>query len=526
MPIKINNPFDSTTKLEVQPGEFYVSQDPILLTTILGSCVAVCIFDRNKKIGGMNHFLLPSPQSQPETHDNLNKYASHCIPALLKAFKNAGSAPADLDIKILGGANIFDGDQASFSSAVGRENIVAARKIVSSFGLTISGENVGGEQGRRIELNTQTGEIRFQKLHVMKTEQRKNVIKVLIVDDAKPLRMILRKIIDSTPGFKVIAEAESAQAAMIARKKEKPDVITLDINMPGMDGVTYLKQYMPVEPVPTVIVTSYSAADSPHILEALKHGAFDHLGKPTMENVKAYGELLIETLRAAYNNKGKVKLKNIPVKQLSFTASQTALEKTLIVIGSSTGGTEALRVVLKSFPKATPPILIVQHIPPVFSKTFAESLNETCAMRSKEAENGDLIEQGKIYVAAGGRHMRVVSTGTTMRIELTADPEVNKFRPSVDYMFDSVRNVMDKRKDLRVVAALLTGMGADGAEGLLSLRKGGAETIAQDEATSVVFGMPKEAINRGAAKHVVGITEVATKIVDCINKSSKPRSLG
>ncbi len=524
MPIKINNPFDPTTKLEIQPGEFYIAETPMLLTTILGSCVALCIFDRVKRIGGMNHFLLPTPQTEIDKNDNPNKYASHCIPALLKAFKAAGSHPRDLDIKILGGSNIFDGSATSFSSAVGRENIAAARHILQKYGLTISGENVGGERGRRIELNTHTGEIRFQKLNVVDTDKRKNIIKVLIVDDAKPMRMILKKIIDNTPGFKVIAEAESASAAILARKKEKPDVITLDINMPGMDGVTYLKQYMPVDPVPTVIVTSYSAADSPHILEALKHGAFDHLGKPAMNDLASYGETLVDTLRAAHSNKGKVKLKNIFTRTLVLSAPQKSLEKSLIVIGSSTGGTEALRVVLKSFPANTPPILIVQHIPPVFSRTFAESLNESCAMKAKEAESGDLVENGRIYVAPGGRHMKIIGTGNMMRIELTDDPEVNKFRPSVDYMFRSAHSLMAKRKDLHVIGVLLTGMGADGAEGLLELRKAGAETIAQDEETSVVFGMPKEAINRGAAKYISAITDVAGKVVEILNRVGKSHS--
>jgi two-component system chemotaxis response regulator CheB len=256
-------------------------------------------------------------------------------------------------------------------------------------------------------------------------------------------------------------------------------------------------------------------------LDALKHGAFDHLGKPAMNDLASYEQTFIETLRAAHANKGKLKLKNIIAKELRLLAPQSSLDKTLIVIGSSTGGTEALRVVLKSFPANTPPILIVQHIPPIFSKTFAESLNESCAMKSKEAENGDMIENGHIYVAPGGRHMKIIGTGNIMRIELTDDPEVNKFRPSVDYMFRSVHAVMTKRKDLRVISVLLTGMGADGAEGMLELRRAGAETIAQDEETSVVFGMPKEAINRGAAKHIAAITDVAGKVVEVINRQGK-----
>ena len=549
MPIRINNPFDANSKLELQPGEFYVAHEPTLLTTVLGSCVALCIFDRRLGIGGMNHFLLPKPQTTSDSNDNPYKYANHCIPALLKEFKKAGSNPTDLDIKILGGANIFDSNAESFSSAVGRENIAAARTILQLFGMAISGENVGGDQGRRVELNTATGELRFQKLHSKQTGSQtgsqmgsqtgsqmgshaashkspanskelknKGPIKVLIVDDAKPMRMILRKIIDATPGFKVIAEAESAAEAILARKKERPDVITLDINMPEMDGVTYLKQYMPVDPIPTVVVTSYSAADSPQVLDALAHGAFDHLGKPTMSDMDAYSELLIETLRAANANKGKSRLKTTSIKQLTINNPSPILDKTLIVIGASTGGTEALRVVLRSLPANTPPILIVQHIPPIFSRTFAESLNESCAMRSKEAAHGDLVERGNIYVAPGGLHIKLVGAGTTLRIETNDEPPVNRFRPSVDFMFHSVRDVMQKRKDLRVIGVLLTGMGADGAEGLLALRKGGAETIAQDEATSVVFGMPKEAINRGAAKYITGVTEVGPKVVEIVNR--------
>jgi two-component system chemotaxis response regulator CheB len=519
-PIEFNIPFVTEKRIELQPGEVVVTSEPMRITTILGSCVAVCIFDRKLKISGMNHFLLAQPPSKEDEQNFPHKYAKTAILELLRRFKKAGSHPRDLDVKIAGGANIGGGPDSSIPAAVGKDNIETTRRILAGFNLNITAEDVGGFRGRRIELNTTTGELRLQRFKESEAEKNKKKIRVLIIDDSKTMRMILKKVIESSPDCEVCGEAEDVSQAILIRKKIKPDVITLDLNLPGLDGASYLKQYMPTDPVPTLIVTSYSSTDSPQVLEALAAGAFDHVGKQNCES-QAYAENLLSLVRAANESRGKSKLNANTSKLLTVMLPNEKLSKNLVVMGASTGGTEALRVVLQSFPANMPPILIVQHIPPIFSKSFAESLNQTCKMRVKEAESGDLVEPGRIYIAQGGRHMKLVSTGMTMRLELTDEPEVNRFRPSVDYLFHSVRSVLDKRKDLKTTAVLLTGMGCDGADGLLKLRQAGVETIAQNEATSVVFGMPREAIERGAAKHILGITEVAERVVTIINTSHR-----
>lgn len=519
-PIEFHIPFVTDKRVELQPGEVLVTCDPMRITTILGSCVAVCIYDKQLKIGGMNHFLLATAPSKQDEISSPNKYAKNSILSLLKEFKKSGSNPKDLVVKIIGGANIGASETSSISASVGRDNIAAAKSILSSFGVAITSEEVGGYRGRRVELDTATGAIRFQRFRESESEKSKKRIRVLIIDDSKTMRMILRKLIESSVNCEVCGEAEDAAQAILIRKKTKPDVITLDLNLPGMDGVSYLKQYMPVDPVPTIIVTSYASAESPQVLEALAAGAFEHVGKQNCDSA-SYGERLLSLITSAANSTVKTSTNKSPSRLLHVAVPIEKLNKQLVVMGASTGGTEALRVVLQSFPSNMPPILIVQHIPPVFSKAFADSLNSTCKMRVKEAEAGDLVEPGKIFIAPGGKHMKLTSAGSTMRIEITEDPEVNRFRPSVDYLFNSVRSVLDKRKDLSTTAVLLTGMGCDGAEGLLKLRQAGVETIAQDEATSVVFGMPREAIERGAAKQISPITEVAPKVVDIVNRQAK-----
>ena len=335
-------------------------------------------------------------------------------------------------------------------------------------------------------------------------ENRK--FKILIVDDSKTIRNILAKIFSSDPMFEVCAMAERPSEVESLILKHQPDVITLDIHMPEMDGVTLLKQIAPKYNIPTIMISSISMAEGPLVLEALESGAIDYIQKPEASEIENVTPLILEKVRTAAKanlskNSKKRNIKSVQVNVLSDTDS-------FVVIGSSTGGTEALRDILTALPNHIPPMLIVQHIPAVFSAAFASRMNDLCPFEVKEAENGDEVRKNRVLIAPGGKQMKFIHKNAKAFVEINDDEPVNRFKPSVDYMFLSVA----KSLFTHTVAVILTGMGKDGAKGMLELRKHGVRTIAQDEQSSVVFGMPKEAISIGAAEFVEPLSQIAEKI--------------
>ncbi|MDD0853783.1 chemotaxis response regulator protein-glutamate methylesterase [Halobacteriovorax sp. GB3] len=328
-------------------------------------------------------------------------------------------------------------------------------------------------------------------------------VKVLVVDDSKTIRNLLSRILNQAPGVNVVATAEKPSDVEELIKKHNPDVITLDIHMPEMTGVELLKKIHPKFKIPTIMVTSISIEEGPLVLEALENGAFDYIQKPKMEELAEVAPILIEKVREASK-----------YVESSSRSSQTKSvgqfnQESLVVIGSSTGGTNALKDILTKMPSQIPPMLIVQHIPPVFSKAFADRLNTLCPFTVKEAEDGEVIEQNKVLVAPGGKQMKVEKRGGKLHVVITDDAPVNRFKPSVDYLFNSTLEISKRR---HVVGVILTGMGKDGAEGLLKLRKNGAYTIAQDEESCVVYGMPREAAQIGAAMCIEHKDDIAAKI--------------
>ncbi len=543
----------------LQPGELFISKDPLNIKTLLGSCIAVCIWDKRQHLGGINHYLLPEPQT-PIKKSEENKYACFAIPSLLRELKNRYHCrKEDLIVKIIGGASIYQSKELSQQLNVGQFNIQAAHEILKKFHLSITASHVGGLQGRQILFNTLTGELRFQKIansklaatglaatgtdtrypikptssnlssHISLAKEtskslQKKTIRVLIIDDSKPVRLLLRRLIEQNPSFEVVGEAEDPYAAMEFRRKNKVDVITLDINMPKMDGVTYLKSYARTQPIPTIMITDYNISSSGPVFEALENGAFDYLKKPALNDIETMTSDLHDRLIAAFESgqrrakSNQLKLSSPQrltlVRTESLKLSEHKLGEFLIFLGASTGGTEAIKQVLLKLPAEIPPLLIVQHIPPVFSKAFADRLNELCPFQVKEAQHGDKIEKNCAYVAPGGQQMKVQSNslGTELKIALTDDPPVNRFKPSVDYLFQSGTAISKKKK----IGIILTGMGQDGAKGLQSLKKIGTKTIAQNEESSVVFGMPKAAIDLGAADQILDIDQIATALCKII----------
>lgn len=344
--------------------------------------------------------------------------------------------------------------------------------------------------------------------------------KVLVVDDSKTIRTILSKIFSSDPMFEVCAMAEKPSEVEALILKHKPDVITLDIHMPEMDGVTLLKTIIaPKYNIPTVMISSISMAEGPMVLDALENGAVDYIQKPEMSEIASVTPFILEKVRTAAManiNKTSRREKTQPVQ----TKEMCNLDS-LIVLGSSTGGTEAIREILTALPNKIPPMLIVQHIPAVFSLAFAKRMNELCPFDVKEAEDGDEVRQNRVLIAPGGFQMKMVQKNGKVFVEINDDAPVNRFKPSVDYMFMTVA----KNIYTHTVAVILTGMGKDGAKGMLELRNLGVRTIAQDEATSVVFGMPKEAINIGAAEFTEPLGNIAERITLLTNQKKSRKEV-
>ncbi|ALO43519.1 protein-glutamate methylesterase/protein-glutamine glutaminase [Pseudoalteromonas phenolica] len=338
------------------------------------------------------------------------------------------------------------------------------------------------------------------------------MIKVLIVDDSPLIRGILTEVIQQAKDLTVVGSAEDPYQAREMIKSLNPDVITLDIEMPKMDGISFLRNLMRLRPMPVVMISTLTQQGSPITLEALEIGAVDFIAKPKVnvaEQLQHYAESVQEKVRTAATARLRPYRTSEAAAQKAQLPSGQAFERnSIIAIGASTGGTEAIKEVLVQMPKDAPPIVITQHIPPVFSSSFAMRMDKTCAMHVKEAEDGDILEFGRVYIAPGDKHLKVVSKGLNKVCVLDDGELVNRHKPAVDVLFDSLKPFAKS-----VTAVLLTGMGSDGARGMLGLLEAGAKTAAQDEQTSVVWGMPKAAVEMNAAQKVLPLQSVAAHLI-------------
>jgi len=355
-------------------------------------------------------------------------------------------------------------------------------------------------------------------------------IQVLIVDDSAVVRQSLASILNSDPDISVIGTAADPIFAVRKIMKGIPDVITLDLEMPRMDGLTFLRKIMSQHPIPVVVISSLTTEGTKEAIKALEYGACEVIAKPSMVSPGFFNEskiLLCDAVKSAAHSKLKRK-KIKPALQKRVEPKYSAdviIERAsafkriintekIIVVGASTGGTQALREFLSKMPKKSPGIAIVQHMPEGFTKSFANSLNALSGLEVKEAENGDRLYQGRVLIAAGNKHMLLKRAGKEYSVEVKEGPLVNRHRPSVDVLFRSAARYAGKN----ALGILLTGMGNDGAKGLLELKQTGAHTIAQDEYTSVVFGMPKEAIKLDAADKILPIEKIAPYIISKLSK--------
>jgi len=340
------------------------------------------------------------------------------------------------------------------------------------------------------------------------------MIKVLIVDDSIMVRELLTEIINRADDLKVVGSSEDHVDARKKIKQLRPDVLTLDIEMPKMDGISFLKSMMRLHPMPVVMISALTEKGAPATLDALAFGAIDYLQKPKADignGLLDYTSVIHEKIRnaasaniASFERNQQKSNKSIHSKRLGFSA------KTIIALGASTGGTEAIKDILLGMPINCPPIVIAQHIPPVFSASFAARMNNSCDISVCESQGGEVLLPGHAYLAPGDAHLGLIKSEDDYVTRLSKAERVNRHRPSVEVLFDEVQKVAGDKG----IAVLLTGMGNDGAQALLRLRQTGSFTLAQDEASSVVWGMPGAAVKLNAAVEVLPLERICNRLID------------
>ncbi len=350
--------------------------------------------------------------------------------------------------------------------------------------------------------------------------------RVLIVDDSAVVRQMLTEILSRAPGIEVVGSAADPILAREKIKRLNPDVITLDVEMPRMDGLAFLENLMRLRPTPVVMISSLTERGADTTLQALALGAVDFISKPKLDvarGLEEYAEEIIGKVKAA--SKAKVRALDRPAAPrpasnavVTPSAVSTLKFRTtdrLIAIGASAGGTEALRVVLEGMPADAPAVVMTQHLPAGFSTAFADRLNRHSAMAVREASEGEAILPGHAYLPPGGKHLQVVRDGARWRCKIDDGPPVNRHKPAVDVLFQSVA----RNAGANAIGAVLTGMGDDGARGLLEMLQAGASTLVQDEATSVVWGMPGTAFRLGAAQEVLPLDRIAERLIALSNQA-------
>lgn len=356
------------------------------------------------------------------------------------------------------------------------------------------------------------------------TQKRENhKIRVLVIDDSALVRRVLTEILQQDSDIEVVGTAIDPLIAREKIKQLKPDVLTLDVEMPKMDGITFLRNLMRLRPMPVVMVSTLTQKGSDITLDALEIGAIDFVSKPTLDIAHAlsgYAEEIITKIKVASTARVR-ELKPVSERHSAdaiLPARRRKHFKTtdkLIALGASTGGTEAIREVLEVMPADSPAMVISQHIPEAFSKPFSERMNRCSQMTVSEAVDGEQILPGHVYIAPGDRHLLVMRDGARFRCQLSAGPPVNRHRPSVDVMFRSVAQNIG----VNAISVLLTGMGKDGVQGMQEMQQEGAHTIAQDENSSVVWGMPGAAVSLGCVDEQVALQNVAKHILKALEKS-------
>jgi two-component system chemotaxis response regulator CheB len=341
-------------------------------------------------------------------------------------------------------------------------------------------------------------------------------IGVLVVDDSALIRSLLSEIINQQTDMHVVGVAKDAYVAKEMVNSLSPDVITLDIEMPKVNGLTFLDKLMKARPTPVLMISTLTEQGAEATLRALELGAIDYIAKPKLgvsEGISVYQQEIVDKIRLVFQAKVfKSRVNSIARKNNQFDGFS---KQKIIAIGASTGGCEAIKIIIESLPINSPPVVITQHMPAGFTASFAQRLNNVCKVAVKEAQDGEVLVQGTVYIAPGNKHLLIVAKNEEYRVKLDEGEPVSGHKPSVDVMFSSLAQAAGKQ----VAATILTGMGKDGAKGLLALRQSGAYTVAQSESSCVIYGMPKEAVKISAAIEQTDLDLIAQRLLE---RTAKP----
>jgi len=349
------------------------------------------------------------------------------------------------------------------------------------------------------------------------------LVRVLIVDDSATMRSLLREMLTRDPEIEVVGEACDPHEARAAMKELNPDVVTLDVEMPKMNGLEFLEKIMRLRPTPVVMVSTLTARGTDAAIRALEIGAVDCVAKPSAGDADVFSRLLGEKIKAAAASRARLEARanaRPPARPAPAAAANYLPSGILVAVGASTGGVEAVAAILSEFPENCPPTVIAQHMPPVFTKSFAERLDRQCKPKVSEASDGAPLVPGHVYLAPGGLHHLVITATAPYRCKLLGSDPVNGHRPSVDVLLHSVA----KAAGANAVGVILTGMGRDGAEGLLAMRRAGARTLSQDEASSLIYGMPKSAFEIGASEIQLPLSRIASELLRMTSSEKKEAS--
>ena len=384
-------------------------------------------------------------------------------------------------------------------------NFELIKSIFPDFNIPAGSKVITFSSAPAIQMDIAKGVVRYMG---------KRTKRALIVDDSSTIRKLLNHMISSFEGWEVVAEVERAEDVAQSLKDHYPDLVTLDLNLEKMNGVEAMKRFLAPKRIPTLLITSQPKEDGSLVMDALDAGALDYLQKPESGAWDILKDELLHKMEAALKSKWQT-VSHAPKARLSKSSVEVNGNDFLITIGSSTGGTQALQQIFTQFPDNIPPILVAQHIPAGFSKALADRLDKLCPFEIKEAQDGDEVRPNRILIAPGNHHMALSKNGKT--VDVFPGEPVNRFRPSVDVLFKSVA----QNSKVQTIGVILTGMGKDGAQGLLDLKQKGTYTIAQDESSCVVFGMPKEAIRLGAAEIVSPLTDIPDVIMNYLGKKGQ-----
>lgn len=481
----------------VHQGQIALSSSYEALETTLGSCVAVVLIDSKKKIVGLNHIFL-AERSLGLTEDPF-QYAEPAIIELIKRMKAQGSQRENIKAYIFGGAKAFGSNLMN----VGERSVQKAEEVLKTFQIPVIKKDVGGPQGRQIRVHVPEGDIFVRNLNAV-TPKKDEKKKILIVEDSPTMQKILK--LQFSQNSQVHSVEVAATVAEAKKKlKERPfDIVSLDINLPDGLGLDILRTERKKFPqTQFILITECNPQEGNLVLDGLALGAYEYLQKPALTDSKEFSQRLSDILKTLTNSQPL----NSSTKYETKENQSLSLKANLLLIGASTGGTEVIKNIFEQLKKDLPPIVMVQHMPPGFTRMFAERLTNLSPIPVTEVTKPIKLERGKAYLAAGATQMQIYRQQNELWARSTAAPAVNRFQPSVDYLFESITQLSGQK--IYGVAALLTGMGYDGAAGLKKLKDLGFYTITQSAETCLVYGMPRAADDLQAATTSLAPAEIA-----------------